>query len=394
MFAVLLLSLSACFIAGCTGGSNGNANGGSNAQAEGNTPPVKIETNTTTSDLTEGGQFDPERVALQPGPALSFEDTTYNVGKMSETDSVTFQFKFTNTGSGTLSFAEIKPTCTCTHATIAKRDYKPGESGTIDVTFTPTSTGRQTRDIKIASNDLVAPTTTISVVADVEAFITIEPAFLKFGTLLPGTTSTQYVSIFSPDPTMTVKQVNTTDPFIRTRIVQANTAGSAAAPTVGAPGQALIEVSIDENAPWGPLFGWVHVTVTGLPPGKQTPVTHTRSFRVNASVFGDLVADPDTFRAGPTPNEPFERTVRIKRLSGQPFRILEATISDVYTTATLARASIQIKKLTESEYDLVLKGAGGPEIGTFEANVNIKTDVPGEEEIKLKISGRVRGPAG
>jgi hypothetical protein len=395
--AALIAVVAVLSIAGCdgsNGASNGDATSGSGTPAQSNavTPSEQTSASGALSTDNQSSDIGAGDTAASGPPAITFEKISHDFGDMSETETVDTTFKFTNTGGSTLTISEIKPTCTCTTVSLAKNSYRSGESGEIAVRFAPTSAGRQKRLIHVASNDIGRPRVTIAVDANVEAFITLEPANLKLGTVLPGHSKSAYVSVLSPDASMRVQRVSATDPSVNVRIVQASSA-EATAPLVGMPGQALIEVTIKEDAPWGPLFSWVSVAVEGTPPDQQQRVVHTRQFRVEASVFGDLMADPDAFRAGARPGESFTRSVRLKRLSGQPFRIVEAII-DEQTTATLPRTTLQLNRLSDSEYELVLNAAAGQEIGNFSAVVNIQTDVPGEEFIQLDISGRVIGPAG
>lgn len=370
------------------------ANSNTSAAATPNTNAAdQLAPTAGSSAAAPADQFGPTTPPPSSPPTIKFEALTHDFGVMAETDVVTTTFKFTNTGGSTLKIAEVKPTCSCTSASLNKWIYEPGESGEIHVRFAPTTAGRQAKLIHVASNDAANPRMTISIQATVEAFITMEPEHIKFGTILPGHSETRYVSIFSPDAEMRVRNVSATDPNVAVRIVQASSEESTA-PVVGQPGQALIEVTVSDKAPWGPLFSWVSVQVEGTPPGKQQRTTHTRQFRVEASIFGDLVAEPDTFRAGARPGEPFTRTLRLKRISGEPFTIHKAIVTNIQTTATLARATLQLNRLSPSEYELVLNAACGQTIGPFTAVVDIETDVPGEEQIQIGIAGRVIGPAG
>jgi len=390
-----LLALSACNGASSPDSSGGSASGGSPA-GTGTAATSNANDNAQPTSPTKQGssnQFTGARPAGANGPKITFESLVHNFGTMGETDSSACVFKFTNTGDSVLSLVEVKPTCTCTGVTVPKREFQPGEAGTINVTFKPTTAGKQSKLIHIATNDPVTPTTTITVDADVVPFLTLTPPNIDFGVVTLGTSSTSRITIGCTDPTFHVRQVTTNNSFIQPRIAAA--AGvDTGSPMIAAAGEAIVEVTVDPATPWGPHFAWMSVVVEGTPPGKTERVVHTRQFRVNVQVFGDLVANPDTFRAGPLQGESFSRTVRLQRTSKQPFRIVQATVDNVLAVRTLPRATVQINRINDHEIDLVLNAAGGQEIGPFEAVVNIVTDVPGEEIIKINISGRVRGPAG
>ena len=67
---------------------------------------------------------------------IKFETTTYDFGKFSEKDPVVkCTFKFTNTGNAPLVIHQAIASCGCTVPSYTKDPIKPGQSGTIEVTY-------------------------------------------------------------------------------------------------------------------------------------------------------------------------------------------------------------------------------------------------------------------
>ena len=67
---------------------------------------------------------------------IKFETLNHNFGTIAEADGpVKCSFKFTNTGEAPLVIHQAIASCGCTEPSYPKDPIKPGESGTIDVTY-------------------------------------------------------------------------------------------------------------------------------------------------------------------------------------------------------------------------------------------------------------------
>jgi hypothetical protein len=67
---------------------------------------------------------------------ITFAATTYNFGDLYEADGdATCTFKFTNTGTAPLLLVRAQASCGCTSPEYPKQPIRPGESGTISVTY-------------------------------------------------------------------------------------------------------------------------------------------------------------------------------------------------------------------------------------------------------------------
>ena len=74
-------------------------------------------------------------------PAFEFEKETHNFENVFAGEVVSYSFKFKNSGKANLIISEAKATCGCTVPEYPKTPVRPGESGTIKVTFN--SAGKQ-----------------------------------------------------------------------------------------------------------------------------------------------------------------------------------------------------------------------------------------------------------
>lgn len=93
-------------------------------------------------------------------PAITFEEVEHDFGRILEGESVSYSFKFTNTGKTDLIIAEVSTSCGCTVPTYSKTPIRPGEAGLVKVAFNSQGKrGFQTKNVLVVAN--TQPNTTI-----------------------------------------------------------------------------------------------------------------------------------------------------------------------------------------------------------------------------------------
>ena len=113
-------------------------------------------------------------------PLIKVANPVHNFGNVAPNKKYNCEFKFTNVGEAELKITRIQSTCGCTVPQLKKKNYAPGESGTIKVTFrTPTRQGNTTKRLYILSNDKKNPRMTLTLKATVELKVTFNPKSLK-----------------------------------------------------------------------------------------------------------------------------------------------------------------------------------------------------------------------
>lgn len=114
-------------------------------------PPSAIENPKTASDpVAENGDM----------PVLSFEAETYEFPQsIMEGQSVTHNFRFTNTGKADLIITDAKAPCGCTIPSFSKDPVKPGETGQIAVRYESEGRGGGLHEkaITVTSNSIPNP---------------------------------------------------------------------------------------------------------------------------------------------------------------------------------------------------------------------------------------------
>lgn len=113
-------------------------------------------------------------------PKIEFEKVVHDFGSVGPETNNLCEFRFTNAGNGTLIIGEISKTCGCTPFSLEKKEYAPGESGTLKVNyFSEAQRGQTTKQLVIHSNDKSNPEVTLAVKADIKIQVDYEPKTLN-----------------------------------------------------------------------------------------------------------------------------------------------------------------------------------------------------------------------
>ncbi|PLX21982.1 MAG: hypothetical protein C0599_07255, partial [Salinivirgaceae bacterium] len=97
-------------------------------------------------------QLTPEELAN--APKIVFDNLKFNFETLTEGESITHEFKFTNQGKSDLIIRKVHASCGCTAVAPPKTAIKPGESSVIKATFNSRGKhGRQHKTIRVYAND-------------------------------------------------------------------------------------------------------------------------------------------------------------------------------------------------------------------------------------------------
>jgi hypothetical protein len=84
---------------------------------------------------------------------MEFENEQLSVGVLDEGKKVDLLFNFENTGDQTLIIKKINTACGCVLSKLSKREYEPGEKGTIKINYNSKSRyGRVNQQIAVYTN--------------------------------------------------------------------------------------------------------------------------------------------------------------------------------------------------------------------------------------------------
>ena len=113
-------------------------------------------------------------------PIFTFKETTHDFGSIGPGSSHTCEFTFTNTGKSVLKIDRTHAPCGCTIPEMAKKEYDPGESGTMKVRLNaPTAGGPLQKSIYLYSNDPRNPQLELKLKAEIEVNVSVTPDKVK-----------------------------------------------------------------------------------------------------------------------------------------------------------------------------------------------------------------------
>ena len=114
-----------------------------------------ISSDVVNNPNTATGNADPSKL-----PVIKFDEEVHDFGKIYEGETVSYSFKFRNTGKTDLIIADVSTSCGCTVPSYPKTTIRPGQEGAIKVAFNSAGKrGYQTKNIIVVSN--TQPNTTM-----------------------------------------------------------------------------------------------------------------------------------------------------------------------------------------------------------------------------------------
>jgi hypothetical protein len=126
-------------------------------------------------------------------PVIKFKSTSVDFGEANAGKIMDVFFEFENAGSDILYIKNIIPSCGCTTADLKKKEYNPGEKGTIGAKFNTSGyNGRIVKTITVLTNDPESPEVRLSlsgtVIVKDFAQADLKPDHIAFGNVAAGKT--------------------------------------------------------------------------------------------------------------------------------------------------------------------------------------------------------------
>lgn len=87
------------------------------------------------TDVVKNPQTAEGNSGTEKMPAIDFDRSEYDFGKIIEGEVVSFGFKFKNTGKSDLLISTVRTSCGCTASEYPKSPIKPGDEGVVKLTF-------------------------------------------------------------------------------------------------------------------------------------------------------------------------------------------------------------------------------------------------------------------
>jgi len=93
----------------------------------------------------------------EDAPEITFDKTVHVFGKVSQHSPVTYEFKFTNTGTEPLVVSNVERPCGCTTPGWTRNPVMPAEVGYVSVQFKSKTLGAFSKVVSVVSNATNSP---------------------------------------------------------------------------------------------------------------------------------------------------------------------------------------------------------------------------------------------
>lgn len=128
------------------------------------------------------GEISGVRSAGESGPAIHFIEIVYDFGVAKQGDVITHIYKFGNIGARELNISDVKSCCGARASLLSPSIIPPGGEGEVEVTFhTEGREGRQTKTVRVHSNDEDEPIVELRLTGAVQSTISVTPERILFG---------------------------------------------------------------------------------------------------------------------------------------------------------------------------------------------------------------------
>lgn len=330
--------------------------------------------------------------AIELFAEMTLEQTVVDLGTISDEEPKAIKVGFRNTGSGMLTIASLKGSCGCTVPELAKKVYKPGEGGVIDITFNPHGKrDAQQTTVTITSDDRYKPTSTITIKSMVKPNVLLEPQNVAFQQVGKGKGGKQILKVTGRMEGFSISEITSTND----KAFTAKVLGSK--PVEQADGVPATEVEVEVTLNPEIPVGMPQATLTLRTNNPKSPLVNVTTF---AEVVGDVVATPQKFFLNQLQSEQdlasgASNKLVLRHREGKPFTVKSAEVVRM-VNGLEHTFTVEFKPEDDKHtaYAFTLLGHAPGVAGPVQGDVVVTTDIPGEETIKLNYFGMVAAKPG
>jgi hypothetical protein len=338
---------------------------------------AKPESSATTESAA------PAAASVATGPKLNLKNPVVAFGDIYDYEKRTAEVNFSNSGGSQLTINQVQPTCGCTTTKLDKTTFQPNEEYMFTLNFSPKGSGKQSKIVKIHSNDPDSPITNLTITANVITTVKATPRTFSIGKIPYRKAYTTSAILTSDDPGYNPTSVSITGqlkPHVTGRLTEITPEGSTTRSW-------RVDIDVAPNLPWGWHTG--NTMIRGTVKNEDRVYPHQYNMGMNVSAEGKITANDTMIRLMTIkPGSKISRRITLSSKDRSPFEIKNTFIqggnADTFqVTATPANPE-------QSEWELVFSGTAPRTSGVVKGNVLVQTNIPGEEAIAIKYSGNVR----
>jgi hypothetical protein len=301
---------------------------------------------------------------MAQAPAISFDKTHHDFGRITQDRKVAVKYHATNTGNAYLNITQVRPTCGCTYTMLGKWSLAPGEATDIEAQFDPKGfRGPIRKSIEVVCDDPKTPTVALSFEAEVVQEIMPSVESVYFHEALKSATTRSQVRYASGNGE-------------GVQIVDVKAPG---APFLSfayrAEGKDLVlEVSFDgRKVPAGQLRGVELATVR-----FTNPRVGQMALNIQWDLKPAIVANPVELVFQDTVGKELRQKLSLRQADGRPFRVTAS-----HPSLQGMRVEGLNQKTANQELTVVLPAT--LKAGRYTDVLTLSTDDPDQPELTIRV---------
>ncbi len=330
-------------------------------------------------------------VAVSAGAKIDFNELTHEFGVISDEKEVETKFKFTNSGTQELEIVNLQGSCGCTVPALGKKKYAPGESGEITVKYNPHNRrGKQHTNVTVTTNVADKQQVVLGLQSEVKPTVLTEPQVATLGQIEKGKEGKTTLTITSRKLDLVVTQVTPNDAKVNAKIGEKKEVEVEGEKAIQFP----IEITLASEAPVGQIQTQCIV--------RTNDPQRTLNFMVLGEVVGQVKVEPQRITLGGlTPGQDINTSFRVTSRAGQTLAVSGATEAPAAMPAPNKPEGapgpkmfdVKVVQDTASNppaWVVTLTGKAPADGSTFRGDIILKTNMAGEEEVKVPYYGFIR----
>ena len=329
--------------------------------------------------IPAGGVAGPTHPAASP---LKFEVTSHDFGKIADSKSVSYDFKFKNSSDKVITIVNATGSCGCTVPTFEKQ-HQPNAEGKITATFNPAGrNGREVKTVTVYLDDPNTPTLQLQVIAEVQKRVIVEPMQVYMGEVNFKASRDQTITLTGRAENFDVINTEVQGKGFQITPVSKD--------KVDVSGEQLNRVSykvtVDDSMPISRAQANAVFTT-------NDPLSPTVNVSLIADVVGQLrISPPQVGIKMTAAGEPFFSDVFIENREAQPFNIIGVSFEPAagVSSATNLNAIIDVTRRepgSKAAYRVRLAGTTPANATELRGIIKIQTDVKDQADVAIQVSG-------
>ena len=324
------------------------------------------------ASLFAQAQAQPQGTAAKP-KAVAVEPVK-DLGLVPKGEKAAHEFVIRNDGNAPLQIQEVRAACGCTVADYDKV-IAPGQTGKVRMSVdTATFSGPIAKGVTVFTNDPATPQMELTVRANVEPFIKVQPGYARYSMVQGEKEGTIVQTLWTPDKSpMEIVKVESPYPFLKVSVRVARP--EERVKPAQDQQQWRIEMTLANDAPVGPLSEPVKV-YTNNPKQKLVQIP------VSGFVRPVIAVTPPVVDFGPIEvKEILRKTFNVRSFATEPIKV--TSIQDDIEGIDASFEPLQDGR--EYQVRLTLK----PELakGPFNGKLVITTDSPKVPRLEVEVKG-------